>query len=459
VFTLGSLFCGLSGTLDFAGLSHIQILWVARAVQGLGGAMTVTVSMAIIAATFSGRERGLAIGIWSGVVGLATAIGPLVGGALVESMSWQAIFFVNVPIGVVGLALTVWAVAESRDDGAPRSIDIVGLLTITVGMVCLVLALIQGNDADKGWTSPYILSLLVVAVAALLAFVLWELRIANPMVDPRVFKRPSFTGACLAAFSVSAGLYALFFFVALYLQNVLGFGPLDAGLRFLPLSLPVMVVAPLAGALIGRIGARSFLSGGLALSAVAVALMARISPSDQQAGWVVLLPSFILAGGCSAAVNSSTSVVVMASVARERAGMASGTSSLCRQLGIAVGIAFLGALLTGRYNGAVHDRILAIRVPAGLAASFTPAVKATIIREAQAAGPTAGSLGLRGYTHARSYLSPVIGQATRAAFVNALQLAFQVGALLLALGALAALLLVRQSTGPPGGAPSAAGDG
>jgi EmrB/QacA subfamily drug resistance transporter len=430
------------------------MLWVARAIQGLGGAVMVPVSLAIIAATFPDKERGLAIGIWGGVVGLATAIGPLIGGVLVEKVSWQAIFFVNLPVGGIGIALTTWAVRESRDDRAPRAFDLFGLVTITVSMFCLVLALIQGNDADKGWTSPYILSLLAVAVLTLFVFVLGELRMRNPMADPRLFKNAGFAGACIAAFAISAGLYSLFFYLALYFQNFLGYGPLDAGLRFLPLSVPALVVSPIAGWLTGRMGARPFLAGGLALAALAVALMTRISPTDRPSDWVVLLPAFIVAGACSAAVNSSTSVVVLGSVDRARAGMASGVSGLCRQLGIAFGIAFLGALLTSHYNGAVHDRVMAMRTPAPIAGALTSTVRQTIIHDLRTAGPIAGSLGLHGdqthpNPHAHSPLAPAISQVARAAFADALTFVFKIAALLLAGGAVASLVLVRQPTSQP----------
>ena len=163
VFSFGSLLAALSGSVTFGSFSHIQVLLAARVVQGLGGATMLPLSLAIIAATFHGRQRGAAIGIYGGVTGLATALGPVIGGILVEKVSWQSIFYINVPIGIIGIGLCAWAVTESRDMSASRSIDIFGLATLTISLFCLVLGLIQGSDPDKGWTSPYILTLFVVS--------------------------------------------------------------------------------------------------------------------------------------------------------------------------------------------------------------------------------------------------------------------------------------------------------
>lgn len=457
VFTLGSLICALSGTITIGTLSHTAVLLAGRAVQGLGGAVMVPLSLAIISTTFQGRQRGAAIGIWGGITGLATAIGPVVGGVLVQKVSWESIFYLNVPIGVVGIALSAWAIRESRDERAGGSIDFFGLAALTVSLFCLVLALIQGNDADKGWTSPYILALFAVAAVAMIVFILVELRLKNPMVDPRLFANRSFTGAAVAAFALSAGLYSMFFFLALYLQNFLGFSALDAGLRFLPLSVPVLFTAPLAGALTGRIGARPLLTGGLAVCCVAVLLMARISPQNHQVDWVILLPAFILAGLGSGAVNPPISTVAVGSVEPGRAGMASGVSGVCRQIGTAFGIAFLGAVLTSQYNSYVHNGVMALR------AQGLPAVaKQTIITGVQKAGTIAGSLGLPSdprhpspYAGTPTYAQ--VQQIARASFVDGTTSILHIAAVILAIGALASLVLVRKPNAPRPGAENGGG--
>lgn len=445
IFSLGSLLCALSGDITIGSLSHTNLLLGARFLQGIGGSVMTPLSLAIISTTFQGRERGTAIGIWGGVTGIATAIGPLLGGVLVEKVNWQSIFYLNVPIGIVGIALSAWAISESRDERAPRSIDAFGLVTVTVSVFCFVLALIQGNDADKGWTSPYILTLFGVAALALILFVAGELRLKNPMVDPRLFANASFTGAAIAAFTLSAGLYALFFFLALYFQNFLGFSALNTGLRFLPLSGLALLTAPFAGAQIGRIGPRPILVTAMILLAAAVALMGLISPRPDQTEWLLLLPAFIIGGLGNGLVNPPISTVAVGTVSRNRAGMASGVNGLCRQVGIAFGVAFLGAILTSRYNGYVHDKVMALQ------SSYLPQVaRQNIISGVQKAGTIPGSLGLPNdpahpNPYAGSPVFPRVQHIAREAFIAATADILHIAAIILAVGALAAFVLVKRS--------------
>jgi EmrB/QacA subfamily drug resistance transporter len=347
VFSLGSLCAALAGSFPLEGLSPIQMLLCARVLQGIGGAVMLPLALAIIAATFQGRERGLAIGIYGGVTGLATALGPVIGGILVEKVSWQSIFSLNVPIGFIGMALCLWAVTESFDRSAPRWVDLYGLVTLSVSLFCLVLALIQGSDPGKGWISPPILTLFAIAAAAMVAFVVGELRLKHPMVDPRLFKNASFTGAAIVAFTLSAGMFSLFFFLTLYLQNYLGFSALDAGVRFLPLSGLILVVGPLAGAFSDRLGSKVIMGVGIAILIVAV----------------LLLPAFILGGLGSGLVSPQVPTVAVGTVSRDRAGMASGVNGACRQVGAAFGIALLGAILTNQYNTSLRDNISRLTGP------------------------------------------------------------------------------------------------
>jgi EmrB/QacA subfamily drug resistance transporter len=448
VFTVGSLLCALSGNVAVFGLSNVEFLWAARAVQGLGGSVMLPVSLAIVSTAFHGRERGTAIGIWGGVSGLATAIGPVVGGLLVEKVSWQSIFYLNVPIGIAGIALTAWAVQESRDERAPRSVDLFGLTTITAAVFCLVLALIQGQE--EGWGSSYILALLALAAVSLVAFAVGESRMRNPMVDPRLFKNSSFVGAAIAGFALSAGLYSTFFFLALYLQNSLGFSALETGLRLLPLSALVLFTAPLSGNLTGRVGPRWVIFSGMALLAVAVFLMGRISPQDGPSDWVVLLPAFVLAGLGNGIVNPPISTVAVSTVSPRLAGMASGVNNVCRQIGIAFGIAFWGAVLAHRYDGYVRDRISALDAP-----GLTEGLRQKIADGVQSAGTTAGSTGLADASapFRDTPLFPQVQEAARASFIDGTADVFRLAAVPLAVGALAALILVRGRalTGPPNG--------
>jgi EmrB/QacA subfamily drug resistance transporter len=453
IFSFGSLCAALAGDFTVDGLSHIQILLIARVIQGIGGSVMLPLSLAIIAATFHGRERGLAIGIYGGVTGLATALGPVIGGVLVEKVNWQSIFYLNVPIGVIGILLCAWAVTESFDINAPRWIDFYGLVTLSVSLFCLVLALIQGSDPDKGWTSPYILMLFAISAATMLAFVIGEMRMKNPMVDPRLFKNISFTGSAIAAFTLSGGLYSLFFFLSLYMQNYLGFSALDAGIRFLPLSGLILVAAPIAGVFSERFGLKFIMVVGMALLMLAVWLMARISPTDTQSDWLVLLPSFILAGIGSGLVSPLISVVAVGTVNRDRAGMASGVSGVCRQVGTAFGIALLGAILTNQYNSTVNDKISRLTVP-----HVSPAVQRStlkgIITTLQNAGTFVGSTGLKNLppqyaSFSHQPLFPQVQLIVQHAFIDGTIDIFYVAIGLLAIGLIASLALIRKSDMPP----------
>lgn len=443
VFTFGSLLCALSGDFTIGNLSHVDILNMSRVIQGLGSSAMMPLSLALISSTFEAKERGMAFGIWGGVSGLATAIGPVLGGILVTKVNWQSIFLINIPIGIIGILMAMWALKEARDTHAPRSIDIFGLITVTAFMFCLVLALIQGND--KGWTSTYIVTLFIIAAVSLIVFIIGELRMKFPMVDPRIFKNASYTGSAISAFTLSAGLYSLLFYLALYLQNFLGFNALQAGLRFLPLSALVFLTAPLAGRMTDRIGAKWILFVGLGLITVGVALMTRISPHDQPTDWVVLLPGLILAGLGNGLVNPPISSVALGTIDPRRSGMASGVNNVSRQIGISFGIAFLGAMLTDRYNIYIKNQILALNLP-----HISTAVKTQIITGLQKAGTIAASTGLRtNPNHPNPYSSspffPDVQKAVRVAFIHGMTDTLLWATGFLAVGALSALLLIKKS--------------
>src|SRR3989442_8868219 len=268
VFTLGSLACGLSGyTSSLVGF---------RALQGLGAAMLLPGSLSIITATFSGRERGAAIGIWAAMSGLAIAIGPVVGGLLVEHVSWQSIFFINAPIGIIGLVMTYFIVSESKDPNTSRRLDPAGLVSGTAGLFLLVYALIEGNA--RGWTDPLILAAFGLSAVVLAIFFYVESHRESPMLPLSFFRIPTFTAANVVAAAVFFAMFGSVFFLSLYLQNVDGYSPIGAGVRLLAFSLVILIVAPLAGRFSDRYGSRWFMTFGPLVAGGGLALLPRTQP-------------------------------------------------------------------------------------------------------------------------------------------------------------------------------------
>jgi EmrB/QacA subfamily drug resistance transporter len=446
IFTIGSLLCGLAGSVRVGGVSAESLLIAARALQGVGGSIMLPLAMAIIAATFAGKERGIAYGVYGGVSALGTAIGPVVGGLLVERVGWQSIFYLNVPIGIVASAVCAWAVSESRDSSAPRRIDLPGLVTLTASLGALFLALIQGNDS--GWGSMRIIACFATASAFMAIFTLVELRQRHPMVDIRVFRSGSFTGTCIVGFSLGAGLYALLFFIVLYVQNYLGFSALGAGLRLLTLSTPVMLFAPAAGALAGRLGAKNVLSIGMLVLTASLALMLRVSPRVDPADWVLLAPALVGSGIAIGLVNPPMASVAIESVPGEQSGMAAGVNNLFRQLGTGFGIALLGALLSSTYDALLARRISALAIP-GLSATQQGLVRSRIADGLKEAGTFVASTGLRTVPQrfAPWAAMPFFGriqEAVRDSFMGGLRVAFMAAVGIAAAGLLAALFLVKR---------------
>src|SRR3954471_18785663 len=344
IFTIASLLCGLAGSP--------LVLNLSRALQGVGGAFMFATSLALIAAAFQGRERGTAIGLWGAVTGAAVAIGPLVGGVLVDAIGWESIFFINLPIGIAALVMTFLRVDESRDP-SPLPLDWLGTAVFSLGLFALIFALIRGNP--EGWGSGLIVGLLVAAAVLLVGFVFIELRAPRPTFDLSLFRKPSFVGASLAAFILSVSIFSMFLYLALYLQNVLGYSALGAGLRFLPITVVSFAVAPATGKLAERLGVRWFLAGGLVFTALGLWLMTGVSAGDR---WTVLLPGFLVAGLGIGLVNPALATAAIGVVETRRAGMASGINSTFRQVGIATGIAVWGAIFEHRavaaFEAAMH---------------------------------------------------------------------------------------------------------
>lgn len=311
-----------------------------RALQGVGAALMMPATLSIITNAFPPEERGKAIGTWAGVSAIALALGPLVGGWLTEDVTWRAIFFLNVPVAVIAVVVTLFATHESRDETATRQVDYPGIAALTVGLTALVLALVEGNS--WGWSSARILALFAMAIVGLAAFGLIERRTRAPIVDFGFFRSRSFLGANLVAFAISFGMFAVFFFLALYMQDVLGYSPLETGVRFLPSTLVIMVAGPLAGRLSDKIGPRTPLVIGLLFVTASLAWQSRVQVDTSYAFLVV---PFILLGVGMGFTMSPMSTAAMNAVDRTKAGVASGTLSMTRMVGGTLGVAALGALV------------------------------------------------------------------------------------------------------------------
>src|SRR5579884_1134755 len=341
VFTGSSLACGLAPNGGF--------LIGARVVQGLGGALMNPATLSIITATFPPRERGKAIGIWAGVSAMALAIGPLVGGLLTEHVNWNWIFFINVPIGALGLLAIPVFVEESRDTSHEQRLDLPGLVASAVGLFSLTYAFIEANS--YGWTSARILTAFVVAAIALVAFVLLERHQRIPMLDLSLFRNRTFGGANGAMLFVGLAMFGTFFYVSLYMQNVLGFSPVQAGASFLPLTFLVIVLAPRTGALADRFGSRWLVGGGMTL--LAVMLFYYTFLGAHESFWT-LLPALLIGGTGMACTMTPTTAAAMSAVAVDKAGVGSAVLNSARQVGGSLGIAVMGAIVASASSAALR---------------------------------------------------------------------------------------------------------
>ena len=339
VFTLASAAAALAPSIEW--------LIAARAVQGLGGAVVMPLTLTILSDAFPAEKRGLALGAWGGIGGLAVALGPVVGGAVVESASWQWIFWLNVPIGLALLPLARTRLVESF--GPSARLDLPGVGLASAGLFGIVWGLVRAND--QGWTSFEILGTLSLGFALLAAFVLWESRTENPMLPLRFFRSRAFSAANAASLLMFFGMFGAIFLLAQFLQTAQGYGPLSAGLRTLPWTGMPIFIAPIAGALSDRIGGRPLIAGGLALQAIALGWMAMIlSPTMP---YSEMVPPFLLAGTGMALFFAPIANVVLSSVRQQEAGQASGANNAIRELGGVFGVAVLAAVFAA--NGSYQS--------------------------------------------------------------------------------------------------------
>ena len=333
VFTLSSLAAGLAGSGG--------MLIGSRAIQGIGAALLMPATLAIIMATFTNvRERSMAIGIWAAAGALALATGPALGGLISQHLHWGWIFLINVPIGVVTFAIAMFFVAESRAESASRQLDLPGLVTSALSLFALTYALIEGNVS--GWTSPRILGAFVLAAAAAGIFLAIEARSANPMVDLTMFRRREFSGGTGTMMIWAFGVLGIYFFTSLYLQQTLGFSPVEAGLAFVPMALFVAVFAAIAPRIEARAGAHRTVAAGMLLMVIGLVLFARLG---LHASYTSLLPGFMLFGAGAGLMNVPLTNAVMAATPPSVAGVASALLNASREVAGLLGITVIGAVL------------------------------------------------------------------------------------------------------------------
>jgi EmrB/QacA subfamily drug resistance transporter len=384
----------------------------------MGAAFMMPGTLSIISNTFPPAERGRAIGTWAGVSALALAIGPAVGGALTEYVSWRAIFFLNLPVAAGAVAVTLFAVRESIDRTVTKSVDLAGIGTLSLGLSALVLALVEGNS--WGWGSASILALLGTSALALVAFAFAEARAAEPMVDFTFFRSKSFLGANLVAFIVSFAMLAMFFFLALYMQNIKGYSPLQAGVRFLPSTAVIIFAGPIAGRLTDRIGPKPLMTLGLLTVAASMFWQGHLTP-DTSYGFLV--GAFVLMGLGMGLVMSPMSTAAMNAVDPAKAGVASGVLSMSRMVGGTFGVAAMGALVSGLGKSRIDD----------LLPNVSEATRSKL----------ADSLGAGG-----AHVSGPIGDAVQSAYVFALNDGLRIAAVVAALGALLTWMLIADKPAP-----------
>jgi EmrB/QacA subfamily drug resistance transporter len=416
LFAFTSLLCAVSPSALF--------LIVARGAQGIGGAIMFATSLALLAQEFHGRERGTAFGIWGATIGASAAIGPLLGGVLTQGFGWPSIFLINVPVGIAAAALTMTKVAESRNPEGTR-VDWIGTITFTAALFLLVFAITRGNSA--GWGSSQIVLLLAASLVLLVIFTIAQIKQPQAMFDLSLFRNPTFDGAAIVAFALSASMFAMFLYLTLYLQTILGLSPLQTGLRFLPTTVVSFFVAAAAGSLAERFPVRILMSVGLVLVGGGLLLMRGLTVSSH---WTALLAGLVAAGAGIGLINPALASTAIGVVPPQRSGMASGINSTFRQIGTATGIAVLGSIfestLTSKLAPALARTPIAAHV-SQVAHAVAAGGAEVVVRAAPAAHRAQASEAIHG------------------AFASAMNDILLVGAIVAFVGAVLGLVLVRGS--------------
>ncbi|MEX0993305.1 MAG: MFS transporter [Solirubrobacterales bacterium] len=353
IFLAGMALFGL-GSVVSATAPSSDALIAGRVLQGVGAASIIVLSLALTSNAFPPAQRARALGIWSGISALALAIGPLVGGLLIDSIGWRFIFWINLPLVLLGMLITRAAAPDDRDPTGGTRIDWPGLATFSVGVTALILPLVQGRQ--WGWDSPTTIGLLVASVALLAAFWVIEHRVENPIVEFPLFRSGPYFGACASAFTLLTCYWVVMFTQPQYLQNVLGYSPVETGLLILPLTAPMIVISPLAGGLMRRVGARALMTFGMALTLGSMLLFTRI---DAHSAYAALLPAFLLFGIALGFVYAPMSTAAMTALSPQKAGIAAGVLAMDRMTAGAVGLAAYGALFAGLQNRRMDELLSA----------------------------------------------------------------------------------------------------
>ncbi|MDE9364786.1 MFS transporter [Luteipulveratus sp. YIM 133132] len=379
LFTIGSVACGLA--------QSITVLTVSRAFQGIGGAAMFATALALLASAFHGKDRGTAFGVFGATTGVAVAVGPVLGGVLTSGLSWRWIFFVNVPLCLVAIAVSLTKVRESHDPRAGRP-DWVGFVVFTAALACLVYGLIEAGQ--DGWTQPTVVVCLVAAAVLLALFVVSQMVQQHPMFDLGLLRKPTFTGGLIAAFGVSASIFSLLTFLVIYVQNVLGYSPIGTGIRFLFLSGASFVAAAVAGRLSERVPVKWLIGPGFLVLGVGLLLLRGIETTSS---WTHLIPGLLVSGIGIGMINPPLASTAVGVVSVDRSGMASGVNSTLRQVGIATGIAALGSIFSQQVADSARSGLQG-KVPPGALDGLTSALSGgQVSAAAQAARARAGQRG------------------------------------------------------------------
>lgn len=410
----GLLLFGASSILASRTTTPEQLI-AARALMGIGGAAIMPATLSIMTNMFPPEERGRAIGLWSAFAGIGIPIGPVVGGYLLEHYHWSSIFWINVPVVLLALALGAWLLPTSRDPNSPR-IDVPGALLSMAGVSVLVWGLIEAPD--QGWTSVRTLGAFAASAALLSAFAAWESRTRQPMLDLRFFRNPRFTGANLAITLVFFAMFGSMFGMTQYLQFILGYSPLDAGVRMLPMALGMMIAAPASARIVERVGTKAVVAAGLTVVAAALLALSRVE-SGTGYGWFVGC-MFVMALGMGLTMAPATESV-MGSIPRSKAGVGSAMNDTTRQVGGALGVAVLGSIVSSAYRSEMERAVFTLPETAANAARDS---LGAALQVAAQAGPAGGP----------------VAEAAREAFLSAMALGLRAGAAVALVGAAVALL-------------------
>lgn len=434
IFTVASALCGASGWLgDQLGISGVNALIFARVLQGVGGAFMMPQSLSLLTVVFPAEKRGAAMGIWGGIVALGAIVGPIIGGLIVTDYDWEWVFLINIPVGILAIVATLFIVPESTDPRASRRIDWTGVFLSGAGIFALVYALIEGNI--EGWTSPLILALFVAGVVLLVAFIWWEMRVEDPVMKIELFRLRNFWVGNVIATVVAFGMLGIFFPMTLFLQGVLGFSPIRAGLTMTPMSIMIMFAAPLSGRLSDRIGARWILVTGLTLMATGILLI--ITQIDLNTTWQSLLLPLLVAGTGMGMTFAPMTAAAMREVPPRIAGSASGILNTTRNIGQVLGIAVLGSLLQSRLAANTTEQVANL--------PLDPATRNQVVEIARGSQFEL----LPGVVPAD--LMPQVFRGVQLAFVDSLHTTFLFGAGACAVGAVTALFirnLTAEATAP-----------